>query len=262
VTSLAVSSDYADDQTLLLGVVGRGIFKSTDGGQVWLPASAGLTNMRIDKILIAPGFAAHQTAFAWLAGLTEKAIYRSTDGGDTWQAFDPPSRILALSPEFGQDRTLASTRYNDLSERVELYLSRDGGDQWQVVGTLPEGVLIQELSLAPLFTQWQTMFAMARQADQPALYRSSDGGRSWAAVLTPGADIQQLVYVPDIEEDRPMFLLAGETVYRSGDGGLTWQEFDLPANIVPTALAISPNFAQDGLLFLGTAEGQVVQLKS
>jgi len=65
-------------------------------------------------------------------------------------------------------------------------------------------VSIQQLSLAPLFATWQTMFAFARQDDKPVLYRSSDGGRSWTAVLTPGADIQQLVYAPDIEEDRPL----------------------------------------------------------
>ena len=75
----------------------------------------------------------------------------------------------------------------------------------------------------------------------------------------PGADIQQLVYAPNIEEDRPIFLLAGETVYHSGDGGLTWQAFDLPADIVPTALAISPSFTQDRLLFIGTAGGRVVK---
>lgn len=262
VTSLAVSPNYADDQTLLLGVVGRGIFKSTDGGQSWLPASAGLTTMRIDKVLLAPGFASNQTTFTWIAGLANKGLYHSADGGDTWQAFVTPSRILALSPEFGQDRTMASTRYNDLSEQIELHLSGDGGDRWEIVGNLPEGVSVQALSLAPLFAKWQTMFAFTRQDNKPALYHSSDGGRSWELVQTLAADVQQLVYAPDIEEDRPIFLLAGETVYRSGDGGLTWQEFNLPADIVPTAVAISPDFAQDGLLFIGTADGQVIQLKA
>ena len=88
------------------------------------------------------------------------------------------------------------------------------------------------------------------------------GGRSWTAVLTPRADIQQLVYAPDIEENRPLFLLAGETVYPSRHGGMTGQVFDLPADMVPTALAISPNFVQDGPLLVGTADGLVVQLKA
>ena len=261
VTSLAVSPNYPRDQTLLLGVVGRGVFKSTDGGQSWLPSGAGLTTMRIDKILFAPGFAANQTAFARIAGLTDRGLYRSTDGGDTWQAFDTPSRILALSPEFDQDRTMMSSHYNHSSEQVELHLSGDGGDRWEVVGALPAGVSIQDLSLAPLFAKWRTLFAFTQQENKPALYRSSDGGRSWAVVLRPSADIQQLIYAPDIEENRPIFLLADETVYHSSDGGLTWQIFDLPLNVTPATLAISPNFAQDGLLFIGTVEGQVVRVE-
>jgi hypothetical protein len=34
----------------------------------------------------------------------------------------------------------------------------------------------------------------------------------------------------------------------------------LPTGITPSALAISPDFAQDGLLFVGTADGQVIAL--
>ena len=47
------------------------------------------------------------------------------------------------------------------------------------------------------------------------------------------------------------------SIYRSVDGGVSWEEVELPANLVPTALAISPTFDQDGLLWLGTADGRV-----
>jgi hypothetical protein len=35
----------------------------------------------------------------------------------------------------------------------------------------------------------------------------------------------------------------------------------LPAGVIPTAVAISPNFAQDKTLFIGTANGRVLALE-
>jgi len=83
----------------------------------------------------------------------------------------------------------------------------------------------------------------------------------------------QLVYASTGEVDRPVFLLVRTrqdiadpsserlVLHRSGDGGLTWQEVRLPQGVSPTALAISPAFSQDGLLFVGTADGRVLTLE-
>jgi photosystem II stability/assembly factor-like uncharacterized protein len=266
-TTLAVSPDYARDQTLLAGVLGFGIFKSTDGGRLWQPSSAGLTYMRADEILLSPGFGQDQTVF------TDAGWYRSKDGGRTWQtladllAGQPKYSFveaLALSPEFADDGIVMGAVYDNDLQRSELYLSHDGGDRWELRGAMPEGVSLRTISLAPLFAKWQTLFVSGynKQAGQYALYRSSDGGRSWETVLPLGANtVKSLVYAADIEENRPIFLLAGEMVYRSGDGGLTWQVFERAEGINPTALAISPDFAQDRSLFVGTAGGQVLTLK-
>jgi photosystem II stability/assembly factor-like uncharacterized protein len=257
INKVAVSPDYAHDQTLLASIIGFGIFKSTDGGKLWRPSGAGLSHMHILEIVFSPGFANDQTAFAfaWPPG---DRFYRSTDGGHSWQLLDSPSRNIVLSPDFEQDHLLIGWDYMDSSKK--LYMSRDRGDSWALMSNSPKGVGISMLSIAPLFSKWQTLFAYGRDYDQNqnALYRSMDGGHSWKVVLTELSSVKQLVYAPDIEVNPPVFLLAGETVYRSNDGGRTWAEFELPGGIVPTALAISPDFAQDGLLFVGTADGQVI----
>jgi photosystem II stability/assembly factor-like uncharacterized protein len=114
--------------------------------------------------------------------------------------------------------------------------------------------------------------------DNGGLYRSADRGATWQEVLhtdpaadnrrAPGWELAHLVYAPDVEVDRPVFLLttaAGAepgalrgALYRSGDGGQTWQAAQLPEGVNPTALAISPDYGRDGLLFLGTADGRVL----
>jgi hypothetical protein len=234
--------------------------------------------MGIDEILLSPGFARDGTAFARVAPAGGKgAIYRSKDGGHSWQALDIDLALVAMSPEFDQDHTLIGARHGDVDPEQgwELHISRDGGDHWAQVGSTPGGKSVDLLSPAPLFEEWNVLFAFA--GDQ-TLYRSADGGKRWDAVLDiadpnfvdPFVVPLQLVYAPNVEADRPVFLLVRTrqdvsdpsserlVLHRSGDGGLTWQEVGLPQGVSPTTLAISPDFAQDGLLFVGTADGRVL----
>lgn len=274
-TTLAVSPNYARDQTLFAGVAGLGIFTSSDGGRLWQPASAGLDHMGIGQILPSPDFPADQTIFAQ-AGYW----HRSRDRGQTWQSLNEvlPGQpgcpgMVALSPEFATDRTVACTAFNQSLEQTELYLSRDGGDRWEQIGPTPAGIDVQMLSLAPLFAKWQTLFIHGTDSmdmTKNALYRSSDGGRNWAQVLSPELSFDayatvrvtpSLVYAPASEANRPIFLLVGETIYQSKDGGQTWQTLQFTKGVKPSALAISPNFAQDRTLFIGTANGQVLILE-
>lgn len=268
--TLAVSPDYARDQTLFTGVWDMGILKSSDGGQLWRPSGVSLPDRFTRKILLSPGFATDKTVLT----IGRDHSYRSTDGGNTWQILNSPSSAwpgqwqdLALSTEFEQDHTILGSVRDNQTERARLFISSDGGGQWAEVGQMPQGATT--LSLAPLFTTWQTAFAY----DPYNLYRSTDGGRHWESVLTiQDGWIKQLVYAPNIEQNRPMFVLSALTdqtrsrsvesnrLYRSNNGGLTWQPFDLPAGVIPNAVAISPHFDRDRTLFIGTAEGQVLTL--
>jgi photosystem II stability/assembly factor-like uncharacterized protein len=252
ISALAVSPAYAKDLTMLAGIVGRGLFKSTDGGRLWQPSSAGLSSMYISQIFLSPGFERDQTAFAWV-GTGMFTLYRSVDGGATWQPLDTNLYPVAVSPEFDQDQTLMSAACARDATRV--FLSQDGGNTWEQVGDIPRGPCFRMLSLAPLFNKWQVVFAYGNDT----LYRSADGGRSWEAVLN-AISLPQLVYGPETEGGRLLFLLATDVLYRSEDGGQTWRAIALPRDISPSALAISPDFAQDGLLFVGTSDGQVIAL--
>jgi photosystem II stability/assembly factor-like uncharacterized protein len=267
VSALAVSPDFERDGTLWAGIVGSGLYRTADGGRLWQPASDRLPSMSVNQIALSPGFAADRTIFLRAQGVL---LLRSTDGGTTWQKLSTTdsylARHLALSPEFSHDHTLALLA--SLPDgQTQVRISRDGGDHWQTVANPgPEPVL--SLSLAPEFARWGVLFAYSNTG---RLYRSADAGQTWQPVLAtglPDATAGQWVYGAS-EERRPVFFLATARepdgapgaitgrLFRSPDGGLTWQEVSVGGTSAPTALAISPDFAQDGVILVGTAQGQI-----
>jgi hypothetical protein len=160
-------------------------------------------------------------------------------------------------------------------------MSRDGGDTWELVGEGSNQSPLTALSLAPLFAKWQVAFGYEQEG---RLYRSADGGRSWTRVLETGLSPSgaQLLFLPEVETNRPVFLLAlprydptyntatgyvpaeppdpAGRLYRSDDGGLTWQVVQLPGSVSPTVMTLSPRYSQDHLLYLGTTDGRVLSL--
>jgi photosystem II stability/assembly factor-like uncharacterized protein len=270
VSALAVSPAYATDRTILAALIGNGIFRSTDGGHLWRPASTGLRSMSIDDILLSPGFEGDHMAFSWSRTQGQGSLYRSTDGGVTWEAVGVDLSLVAMSPELDQDGVLMGVSAS------QVVASHDRGETWAPVGSVPDGDSFTLLSLAPLFDRWQVVFAFGAASQN--LYRSDDGGCSWDIVLSVGGQAfgsipPQLAYGPETDTGRLLFFLVTSTdpntepptdqgtLYRSADGGLSWEALALPAGLVPTALAVSPTYAQDSLIWLGAADGRVIPLE-
>ncbi len=92
------------------------------------------------------------------------------------------------------------------------------------------------------------------------LYRSSDGGKSWTSAfdsLNLQKDLSALAVAvsPDLEDDPSIFVGLNGGILRSPDNGRHWESTLLPSPPpVISALAISPNFIQDGIVFAGTLE--------
>lgn len=268
VSDLAISPGYARDQTMLAGILGMGVWKSTDSGRLWQPSNTGLSHLYVRQILLSPAFERDQTALV-RAGRSRGTLYRSVDGGAVWQPLGVHLDWVAMSPEFDRDQTLMGVGF----EEGDVLLSQDAGNSWERVGSPPDGVRFSMLSIAPLFSEWKVVFAYGGGA----LYHSTDGGQSWSAVLTPGPELSfsppQLVYGPATGEGRTLFLLVTTIdtsveppleqvfLYHSEDA-VNWRELELPEDVSPTALAISPDFVQDDLLFFGTADGQVISLQA
>jgi photosystem II stability/assembly factor-like uncharacterized protein len=128
VTDLDLSPDFATDTILFVAGFDEDyddrVYRSTDGGQTWLPVGEGLWGHLFRGLTLSPLYPADGLVF----GTTDEGVYRSTDGGETWTLSSiPGARFLVFSPDFSSDHTI----YAGLGQ--ELYRSQDGGESWSAL---------------------------------------------------------------------------------------------------------------------------------
>lgn len=271
VVSLALSPNYADDQTLFAGVssglTGGGVYKSTDGGHSWRLACLGLSDLLVQEVAVSPSYADDATVFA---RSYRQGLFRSTDGGAHWEALgeryaeeldDRRLGTLALSPVYATDSTLWASM-SGLAHKA-LLSSTDGGDTWQEL----MGGEAEVLALSPAFAEDGTAFAAFRGV---GLLRATDGGHTWqaanAGLLYENAAFGALAFSPSFAQDRTLYALLAwwaegseaAHLYRSTDGGDSWQglQAGLPSESRVTALSL----LDDDSLLLGTGDGDIYRV--
>jgi photosystem II stability/assembly factor-like uncharacterized protein len=177
--------------------LGMGIFKSIDGGKTWL--SMGLEKTKtIHRIIIDPNNP--NTVFVGamgdpFSGNEHRGLYKTTDGGVTWKqilysnnqsgiadmVMDPsnPNKLFAALYEHRR------TPYYFTSGGTGsgLYVSYNSGDSWKQLAEkegLPSGEL-GRIGLAIAYSNPKRVYAKV-EASKNALYRSDDGGLTWAMI--------------------------------------------------------------------------------
>ncbi|MDX1546370.1 MAG: glycosyl hydrolase, partial [Rhodothermales bacterium] len=223
---------------------GNGVYKSLDGGATW--AHLGLEDSRnIHRILVNPQnpdvvYVGAQGP-AW-GETDERGVFKTTDGGATWEkilylnertgiadlVMDPqnPNKLIAAMWEFRRWPWF----FKSGGEGSGLYVTFDGGQTWTERTSddgLPAGELGRMgLAIAP--SRPNVVYAFVEAEKDNALYRSTDGGRTWAKTRGPGpvgnrpfyyADI----YVDPVNENRVYSIHS--TVTLSEDGGDTFKPF-------------------------------------
>jgi photosystem II stability/assembly factor-like uncharacterized protein len=188
----------ADDATPQVEFRSGGIMRSVDGGATWTPASDGINALFIMDLIVSPDFEHDRTLFATSfrgmqssgdAGYT--TTWRSQNGGDDWEPVGTLA-ALAFSPDFARDRTVMAFDYLD----TQFQVSTDGGDTWTPRGRLPQINYDEDVA-----TRLWVIPATAERS--PIL-------------LALGNDDTQMGGGPHWPE-------SGARVFRSTDGGWTWE---------------------------------------
>jgi len=239
--------------------VGRGVFKTLDGGKTWLNLGLAKTET-ISKILLDPTNpdVAYVGALGTNWGATrERGLYKTTDGGKTWK------KILYVNTETGVgDMVMDPTNPNKLLVSMwqhhrwpwffnsggpgsGLYLTVDGGEHWKKLGTkdgLPEGEL-GKIGLAIAPGRPNVLYALV-EAKKSVLLRSSNGGYKWKVVnkkkgVNPRPFYFNRLMVNPVNENIVYKIEFNLRV--SEDGGKTFKSIQQKIHVDNHALWLHPN---------------------
>lgn len=238
---------------------GLGVSKSTDGGKTWSQVRGPREAPRVSAIAVAPSNA--QTVYV---GVSEGCArggthpgFVSTDGGATWRETGANINALAIAP--GNARLVYAVSCRGVER------SADAGGEWESLrGARVEGFDPALIAIAP--GDAQTLYvALASEGGTVRVRRSTDGGTTWQEASPPGEPIGALALAVDATEARMVYLSTLRGLYRSTDGGRSWellsnglQDTLAPPGAPPgvrnnSALAADPG--RRGVLWLGTGAG-------
>lgn len=248
VAALAISPDFARDQTVCLGS-GLAIHLSRDGGRTWKTAEGAYLTTPVISVAFSPHFAHDRTIFATALG---QGLWRSIDGGETWD-FLMETRANAVAVSSASARAPFLLLATDFG----VFRSENGGQNWQEANRGLTGRSAQAVALSPVFPADGIAFVIA--ADR--LHRSSDRGHTWHVLADEGLAGHVPIVIalsPDFAHDRIAFVGTEDAgLFRSTDGGETWRAVG-PENLVGiNSLTISSACAGGCTLIVGTAEGSI-----
>ena len=217
----------------------RGVYRSTDGGGSWKQVftrgpDAGAVDLAMDpanpRVLYASFWQVRRNPYHFDSGGAGSGLFKSTDGGDTWtdisRAPGLPRTVLgrigiAVSPA-NPERVWA------IVEAAEggVFRSDNSGRAWTKVND--QNILRQRA------WYYNHIFADPQNADtvyalNTGMYRSIDGGRTFAAIRTPHGDNHDLWIAPNDPQRMIESNDGGANI--TYDGGRTWSTI----NNQPTA---------------------------
>jgi photosystem II stability/assembly factor-like uncharacterized protein len=189
-------------------------------------------------------------------------VFKSTDRGSTWAAtnggapIDPnnnPTLALAVSP-VDHDVVYASTAPLlrdpvDTPGPPRLFVTRDGGASWQDVTLGLPDRFVTDIAIHP--SDDATAVVTMGGFGTPHVFLTTDSGTTWADVTgtLPDAPTNAAAFDPLAPEQ--LFVGNDVGVFRSPDGGQTWEPFSeaLPEAVMAMDLVYSP---ADRTLHVGT----------
>jgi photosystem II stability/assembly factor-like uncharacterized protein len=218
-SSIAISPGFGADQTVFVSADGDGIYKSQDGGASWAKVNRGLNDLRIGLLAISPRYAGDGIA---LAAGTKGGLYKTNNGGGNWyEVIDAGVNVtaIAFSPDLDKNLIVIG------DDESQVWFSEDQGETWEKGYQIPEGGAVTTIAISDQVSKDRVFFI---GTERRGIFETVDGGASF--VEMKGGPSR---YSVDFEKR------------------LSFVQIRPPDKHV-MSLALSPDFGQDGTVFVST----------
>ena len=258
-----VAKGIADQpDTYYFGAHGGGVWKTTDSGATWKPVFDSVPAASVGALAIAPGDA--NTIYVGTGEVAARydiaagsGVYKSTDGGKSWNSAGLAATrhigAIEVDPRnAGHVLVAALGHYFGPNRERGVFRSEDGGKTWQQTLFIDADTGTVDLAADPAnpdivyAAAWQVRnypwlsYFQPNSGPGSGLYRSADGGKTWARINGKGWPTATLgrIGVATAAGGRVYAVVnaapysgniahaADENqggLYRSDDGGATWQ---------------------------------------
>ncbi|WP_295628162.1 hypothetical protein [uncultured Nitrosomonas sp.] len=227
VTVIAISPDYATNNTLVIANSTGYLKKSTDGGNNWVDLG-NPTGTIIYDMAIAPGGATEM-----FLATPSFGIFYSSDGGSTFinKGNNLPNEAInniAISPNYAIDRTVYCT-----SLRQSAFKSTDKGNNWTLFNsgakvTQQTGLLneMTDLQISRTYATDKTVFLPVFDG----LFISKNSGTTWQQRQTRMGLMTGLALSTNFNSNQDMIATTyvGRGIAISANGGTTWSTSGWP----------------------------------
>jgi photosystem II stability/assembly factor-like uncharacterized protein len=246
--SVTAAGSAARHDEYWMGTTGGGVFKTTDGGSTWVPAtdkyfggtigSIAVSESNPDIVYVGTGEYAMRSNVSHGDG-----VFRTTDGGKTWTSLglaetQQIARIVVhpTNPDVAYVGALGHG-FGPNHERG-VYKTTDGGKNWTQVLFRDDSTGISDLAMDPsnpdvLYAAfWQverTPWGFTSGGKGGGLFKTTDAGAHWTE-LTGNPGLPRGLWgnvglaVSPAKPSRVWAIIEADSggVYRSDDGGATW----------------------------------------
>ncbi len=248
-----------------------GPYRSTDHGDHWEKVDVPDQGMPVWSLLFHP-----RDPNVMYAGYESCGIYRSEDSGESWHGLpvsvrfpeitmapgaNPAKRVLMMSASTAE----ADELYGAI-EVGGLIRSLDGGEHWENLshGLYLNDDLVDMHGVLASSLNPGTVISISRAG----MFRSTDRGDHWQHVDLEPLNAKGQTYCRGIREapgnPRYIWVAAGanfqsdlDVLYRSKDGGTTWERVDLGYEAHSTMFGVAFDERQPSRMFCATNGGEV-----
>ena len=269
-TSIAVHP--TDPNTVYLGTAAGGVWKTTDGGQTWVPITDSQASLAIGAVAIDPNNPSTIYAGTGEPDFSGDSYYgqgllKSNDSGATWTLIRAPFTTGDTAPDFtsiavqpGNSNVVLAGNFNGYGQSG-LFRTADGGNTWTRVlspgGFTGVTAVMFDVKDPTIAYAGIGGYYSSSTIATASVYKSTDSGQTWTSIAgsgTTGVPLPSAVLrtaLTETSDGKTLFAAfansnfsAPGTIYSTTNSGTSWTQIQVPNATVldwySNAIAVSP----------------------